>query len=231
MHTIQDWLGGIPPALIYVLVATVVGVESVGIPLPGEIVLVSAALFATGGHTNIWWVAVAGSLGAIVGDSVGYAVGRRGGKAFLERLGRRFPRHMGPRQLARVERAFHRWGVMAIFFGRFVALLRVLAGPVSGAFRIRYSRFLAANVSGGLVWASGTAFAVYLLGKAAEQWLSRFSWIALVLAVVAGVVTTTMMHRRAASSESTDLPAESLSASVECAPLSTPESEPALPER
>jgi membrane protein DedA with SNARE-associated domain len=203
VHTIQNWLGDIPSGLIYVVVALVIGVESLGIPLPGEIVLVSAALFASTGNANIWWVAVAGILGAIIGDSIGYAIGRRGGRAFLERIGRRYPKHLGPPQLARVERTFHRWGVMAIFFGRFIALLRVLAGPVSGALRIPYPKFLAANVAGGIVWAGGTAFAVYALGKAAEQWLSRFSWVALLLAIVAGIVTTLVLRNRARKSDET----------------------------
>ena len=197
MHTIQSWLADVPPGLVYLIVALVIGIESLGIPLPGEIVLVSAALFASTGNANIWWVAVAGVLGAIVGDSIGYAIGRRGGRAFLERLGRRFPKHLGPLQLTKVERTFHRWGVMAIFFGRFIALLRVLAGPVSGALRIPYPKFLAANVAGAIVWAGGTAFAVYTLGKVAEKWLSRFSWLALLLAVVAGIVTTMVIRSRA----------------------------------
>jgi membrane protein DedA with SNARE-associated domain len=197
VHTIQNWLADVPPGLIYVIVALVIGIESIGIPLPGEIVLVSAALFASAGHANIWWVAIAGALGAIVGDSIGYAIGRRGGRTFLERMGRRFPKHLGPPQLAKVERTFHRWGVWAIFFGRFIALLRVLAGPVSGALRIPYPRFLIANVAGGIVWAGGTAFAVYALGKAAEKWLSRFSWMALLLAIAAGVVTTLVVRNRA----------------------------------
>jgi membrane protein DedA with SNARE-associated domain len=197
VHTIQNWLADFPSGLIYVLVAAVIGVESLGIPLPGEIVLVSAALFATGGQANIWWVALAGTLGAIIGDSIGYAIGRRGGRSFLERLGRRFPKHLGEKQLARVEQTFHRWGVMAIF----VALLRVLAGPVSGALRVPYPKFLGANVAGGMAWAAGTAFAVFALGKVAEQWLSRFSWIALLIAIVAGIVTTLVIRKRTASAE------------------------------
>jgi membrane protein DedA with SNARE-associated domain len=208
LHTIQTWLAGIPPELVYLIVGAIIGVESLGIPLPGEVVLVSAALFAAGGQASIWWVAIAGSLGAIVGDSIGYAIGRRGGRDFLERLGRRFPKHLGPRQLARAERTFHRWGVMAIFFGRFVALLRVLAGPISGALRIPYPKFLAANVAGGIIWAAGTAFAVFALGKVAEQWLSRFPWAALAAAVLAGGVTTLVLRRRAAAAESLDEPSE-----------------------
>jgi membrane protein DedA with SNARE-associated domain len=200
VDTVESWLSSVPPGWMYALVAVVIAVESMGVPLPGEIALVSAALLASSKYANIWWVAVAGSLGAIVGDSIGYWVGHRGGRPFLERMGRRFPRHLGPPQLARAEEAFRRWGVAAIFFGRFIALLRVLAGPLAGALRIPYRKFLMANVSGGIVWACGTAVIVYFIGRAAEQWLSRFSWIALALAVLAGVGTTMFIRHRARQS-------------------------------
>ena len=72
----------------------------------------------------------------------------------------------------------------------------MLAGPLSGALRIPYRKFFVANAAGGIVWAGGTALAVYFVGKAAEQWLSRFSWIALIVAVVAGIVTTMIIRNR-----------------------------------
>jgi membrane protein DedA with SNARE-associated domain len=194
---VQDWLGALPPVLVYLIVAAVICTESLGIPLPGEIALVSAALLAASGVTNVWWVAISASLGAVVGDSIGYALGRRGGRRMLERLGRRFPKHLGPAQLAHAERIFARWGVWAVFFGRFVALLRILAGPLAGALKVPYPRFLLANASGGIIWASGTAFVIWGLGKAAERWLSDFSWIALVVAVVVGAASTLVLRRRA----------------------------------
>jgi membrane protein DedA with SNARE-associated domain len=123
-------------------------------------------------------------------------IGRRGGRALLERLGRRFPRHFGPPHLAHAERTFARYGVWAVFFGRFVALLRILAGPLAGALRVPYRRFLLANAAGGLIWATGTTFAVYLAGRAAEKWLKGFSWVALVIALVVGLGTTAYLKRR-----------------------------------
>lgn len=197
MHSVETWLNSVPPGVMYALVVLIIAVESMGVPLPGEIALVAASLLAASGYATIWWVALAGSLGAIIGDSIGYAIGHRGGRPFLERLGARFPKHLGPPQLAKAEHTFQRWGVAAIFFGRFVALLRVLAGPLAGALRVPYRRFLAANVAGGIAWAGGTAFVVYFLGRTAEKWLSRFSWIALVVAVVAGIVTTLVIRSRA----------------------------------
>ena len=132
-----------------------------GIPLPGEITLVSASLLAATGVINLWGVAIAASVGAIVGDSIGYAIGRRGGRPLLERFGRRFPKHFGPPHLARAEQIFAEWGVWAVFFGRFVALLRILAGPLAGALHVPYRKFLIANAAGGIVWAFGTSFVIY----------------------------------------------------------------------
>ena len=197
MGQVQHWLATLPPILIYLVVGGVIGIESLGIPVPGEIALISASLLAANGVTSVWWVAAAASAGAIVGDSIGYAIGRRGGRALLERVGRRFPRHFGPAHLAKAEKIFARWGVWAVFFGRFVALLRILAGPLAGALKVPYGRFLLANATGGIVWASGTAFAIWGLGQAAERWLSGFSWVALLVAVVVGAVTTLVLKRRA----------------------------------
>jgi membrane protein DedA with SNARE-associated domain len=197
MGAISDWLGTLPPLLLYVMVGGIIGLESMGIPLPGEIALMTASLVAAEGHASIWWVGVGASAGAILGDSMGYYIGRRGGRALLERFGRRFPKHFGPSQLASAERSFDRWGVWAIFFGRFVALLRILAGPLAGALRVPYPRFLIANASGGIVWAGGTATVVYLAGRAAERWLKDFSWIALAVAVLFGVGSTIFLRSRA----------------------------------
>jgi membrane protein DedA with SNARE-associated domain len=197
MGAISDWLGTLPPLLLYLMVAGVIGLESMGIPLPGEIALMTAALVAAGGHASIWWVGIAASAGAILGDSMGYLIGRRGGRSLLERLGRRFPNHLGPSQLAAAERAFDRWGVWAIFFGRFVALLRIAAGPLAGALRVPYPKFLIANASGGIVWAGGTAAVIYFAGRAAERWLKNFSWIALVAAVLFGIGSTLFLRSRA----------------------------------
>jgi membrane protein DedA with SNARE-associated domain len=197
VHYVESWLGTLPPETIYLIVGLVIGLESMGIPLPGEITLVSAALLASTGLTSPWGVAVAASIGAIVGDSIGYAIGRRGGRALLERLGRRFPKHMGPPHLARAERIFARWGVWAVFFGRFVALLRILAGPLAGALHVPYRKFLVANAAGGVVWAFSTTYLLYYVGRAAERWLKDLSWAALVIAVLGGVASTIWLKRRA----------------------------------
>jgi membrane protein DedA with SNARE-associated domain len=199
VHHIEQWMATLSPVWVYLLVGGVIGMESMGIPLPGEITLVAASLLSVTTSVSPWLVACAAATGAIVGDSVGYLIGRRGGRTLLERVGRRFPRHFGPAHLARAERQFQRWGVWAVFFGRFVALLRILAGPLAGALRVPYGRFLVANALGGITWSFGTVFAIYSVGRAAERWLKDLSWVALAVAVVAGLVTTLYLRRRAAA--------------------------------
>jgi membrane protein DedA with SNARE-associated domain len=195
---IDEWLQAIPPISVYLIVTVVIGLESLGIPLPGEIVLVSASLLASRPDIDVqWqWVAAGATAGAVIGDSIGYGIGHRYGKPLFGWLGNKFPKHFGPDHVAFAERVFHRHGVWAVFFGRFIAVLRIFAGPLAGALRMPYYKFLAANFSGGLTWAAGTAFAVYALGIVAEKWLSRFSWIGLVLAVAIGLTIAITVKRK-----------------------------------
>jgi membrane protein DedA with SNARE-associated domain len=197
---VDSLLQSIPPFAVYLVVGAIIGMESLGIPLPGEIALVSAALLASR-HTldiNPVGVGAAATLGAIIGDTIGYSIGRKFGMSLFERLGKRFPKHFGPGHVALAKQLFARWGVWAVFFGRFIALLRIFAGPLAGALKMRYSHFLAANASGGLLWAGGTTAVVYYLGLAAEKWLSRFSWVALVVAVVIAIAMTLVLRERTA---------------------------------
>ena len=195
---VEALLQTIPPLAVYLIVGVVIGMESLGIPLPGEIILVTAAVMSTRASLGISpvWVAVAAITGAIIGDSIGYSIGRRFGMSLFERLGRRVPKHFGTGHVALAKQLFTRWGVWAVFFGRFIALLRIFAGPLAGALKMPYPRFLAANATGAVFWAGGTTAVVYYLGLAAEKWLSRFSWVALVIAVAVGFGMTLLLKDR-----------------------------------
>ncbi|MEV4993660.1 DedA family protein [Streptomyces niveus] len=197
MH-VQEWLETVPPIAIYLLVGVVIGLESLGIPLPGEIVLVSSALLASQhGDINPYILGACATAGAIIGDSIGYAIGRKGGRPLLAWLAGKFPKHFGEPQIAMAERSFQKWGMWAVFFGRFVALLRIFAGPLAGVLRMPYWKFLIANVLGGIVWAGGTTAVVYSVGVVAEAWLKRFSWLGLVLAVLIGLTSMLVIKSRA----------------------------------
>lgn len=194
----EHWLSTIPPLVVILLVGLVVLVESVGVPFPGEIVLVAAALAASQHTLDVgpFEIALAATLGAAVGDSIGYGLGHRYGDRLFDWLSRRFPKHVNPDVLAYAEHVFHRYGLFAVFFGRFVALLRIFAGPLSGSLRMHYTRFLPANVLGAICWAGGTAYLVYYLGAVAETYLKNFSYIGLGVAIVFAAAASTLLRRQ-----------------------------------
>ncbi|MCC3771603.1 DedA family protein [Streptomyces sp. UNOC14_S4] len=197
MH-IQEWLETVPAVAVYLLVGGVIGLESLGIPLPGEIVLVSATLMAaTQDHINPYVLAACAIAGAIIGDSIGYLIGRKGGKPLLAWLGRKFPKHFGEQHVAKAEASFTKWGMWAVFVGRFIALLRIFAGPLAGVLKMPYWKFLIANVLGGIVWAGGTVAVIYSVGKVAEKWLKQFSYLGLLAAVLFGLGSLLVMKMRA----------------------------------
>ncbi|KNX37886.1 DedA family protein [Luteipulveratus halotolerans] len=197
MH-IDHWLLTIPPIAVSLLAGGFVGVESLGIPLPGEVVLVAAAVLSSRHELDVspHGVALAAVVGAVVGDSIGYGIGRRYGERLFAVLGRRFPDHVDDDVLAYARHVFGRYGMVAVFFGRFVALLRIFAGPLSGSLHMHYPRFLVANVCGAIAWAGGTTYLVYYLGTAAESWLKGFSFVGLAVALALGVAISTVLRHR-----------------------------------
>ncbi len=206
---VQEWLDTVPAAAVYALVGLVIGLESLGIPLPGEIILVSAALLSSQ-HAGINPIVLGAcaSAGAVIGDSIGYAIGRKGGRPLLAWLGKKFPKHFSEGHIATAERSFEKWGMWAVFFGRFVALLRIFAGPLAGVLRMPYWKFLIANVLGGVIWAGGTTAVIYYVGIVAESWLKRFSWLGLVAAVLIGLTSMLILKRKAKKAQGAPREAE-----------------------
>ncbi|MEV6181388.1 DedA family protein [Streptomyces sp. NPDC052015] len=201
MH-VQEWLEAVPAVSIYALVGLVIGLESLGIPLPGEIILVSSALLASQhGEIDPLILGTCATAGAVIGDSIGYAIGRKGGRPLLAWLGKKFPRHFSEGHVATAERSFEKWGMWAVFFGRFIALLRIFAGPLAGVLHMPYWKFFIANVLGGILWAGGTTAVIYYVGVVAESWLKRFSWLGLVAAVLIGLTSMLVLKRKARKME------------------------------
>ena len=133
----------------YLAVALGVGLESMGLPIPGETILVVAAVYAaTHAGLNIWLVAVAASVGAIVGDNFGYWLGSRFGYPLLLRFGPQVGLSEGRIKVGQY--LFLRHGGKVVFFGRFVALLRMLAAFLAGVNRMEWPKFLLANALGGV---------------------------------------------------------------------------------
>lgn len=193
---IMAWLHSLPPEIIYAIVFLIVGVESLGVPFPGEVTLMSAALLASQGIADPWVICIAAAAGAIIGDSIGYYIGFTHGHKLLRALSKRYPRYINPQTIKLAESAFSRHGVKTVFFGRFIATLRILAGPLAGVLKMPYRQFLLANTSGGIVWAGVTVWVVYFFGVVAEKWLHNLSWVALGVIVIFGIIFSLFFRKR-----------------------------------
>jgi membrane protein DedA with SNARE-associated domain len=144
----------------YLAVFALVGVESLGIPLPGETMLITAGIYAgTTHHLSIAGVIGAAIAGAIIGDNLGYLVGDKGGLSFLRRYGRYI--RLNESGLRLVRYLFSKYGGRVVFFGRFVSILRTYAAFFAGTSRMRWRRFFVFNALGGIVWSVAYGLAAY----------------------------------------------------------------------
>ncbi|GGF28081.1 DedA family protein [Youhaiella tibetensis] len=152
----------------YLAVAGLVGLESIGIPVPGETVLISAGVLAGATHDlQIGWVIAAAAAGAIIGDTIGYLIGRTIGFRVLKRYGVRVGLTEPRLKVARY--LFTKHGGKVVFFGRFVSLLRTLTALAAGANKMPWPEFFLFNATGGIVWASVYGLGAYYAGKAIDQ--------------------------------------------------------------
>lgn len=159
----------------YALIGGAVGLERMGVPLPGESMLIAASLYAAATHRlNIVAVVASAAAGAIIGDNIVYLIGREIGYRLLARFGSHVGLH--DRRLMLGRYLFRRHGGKVVFFGRFVAILRTFAAPLAGANRMLWPSFLLYNALGGIAWSSLYGFGTYALGDGVtpSRWSSRW---------------------------------------------------------
>lgn len=177
----------------YWLLAATVGIESMGIPLPGETMLVSAAIYAGATHNlSITLVVIAAITGATLGDNLGFLIGQRA-FPWLQRHGHvvRLDRD----RLRLGEYLFRRHGGKVVFFGRFVAVLRAFAALLAGANQMAWPRFLFFNASGAVVWSGLYGGAGYWFGEAVER-LTRPLGLMMLAAGAIGAAAGVLYVRR-----------------------------------
>jgi membrane-associated protein len=167
------------------LLPAIIGLESMGIPSPGETALVLAAVLASQGKLQIWLVILIGVASAIVGDNIGYLLGRKVGREVLEARG---PLHEHRvKAIAAGDRFFKRYGPRAVFIGRWIALVRVAVAWLAGINKMYFPEFFFWNALGGITWGITFGLAGYFGGHAAERVLSKvgiYGGIALAVVVV-----------------------------------------------
>jgi membrane protein DedA with SNARE-associated domain len=171
----------------YAAVFFVVMLESSGIPMPGETILISAAALAGTTHAlDIRLVIAAAAGGAIFGDNVGFWVGRELGEPLLAKWGHLVGLDARKRTLARY--LFARYGGSIVFFGRFIALLRAFAAVLAGANGLAPWRFFIFNALGGIIWATLFGLGGYLLGASIHRIAGPVGWALLIVALIAAFV-------------------------------------------
>jgi|ERR1700693_2002999 len=185
-HTLDHLLSQYGYAAVFAFVM----VESLGVPFPGETMVIAASLYAGTTHNLVVWLIWAfAAAGAIVGDNIGFGVGYWGGYRILLRYGSKIRLNEAKLKVGRMIFAKH--GGKVVFFGRFVSILRTYAAFLAGSNRMPYWRFFAFNASGGIVWSGIYALGFYYAGSALKGARGPVDYglgAAAVVAVVAFVV-------------------------------------------
>jgi len=163
-HTLDTLLSSYGYGAVFLFVM----VESLGIPLPGETMVIAAAAYAGATHhLVVWLIWAVAAAGAVIGDNIGFGIGHWGGYRILRRYGSKLRLDEPKLKVGRL--VFDRHGGKVVFFGRFVSILRTYAAFLAGANRMEYPRFLAFNAAGGVVWSGIYAIAFYYAGSALSK--------------------------------------------------------------
>jgi membrane protein DedA with SNARE-associated domain len=176
-------------------------------PVGGELIMLYAGVIAAGavagqdissGFGTYILLAVAGTLGYLLGAIVGWLIGLRGGRELIDRRGRAF--HLGPERFARAEAWFGRWGSWAVFLGRITPLVRSFISIPAGVFRTPFGRYVVLTLLGSAIWCFAFAAAGWALGDTWHGLHDSFRYVdyaVVVLVVVAAAVLIIRMRRRA----------------------------------
>jgi membrane protein DedA with SNARE-associated domain len=183
---LSDNLGYLLPAII--------GLESMGIPSPGETALGAAAVLASQGKLEIWLVILIGVSSAIVGDNIGYWLGRRYGRSVFMAPGPFL--HHRVHAIRYGDGFFKRHGAKAVFLGRWIALVRFATAWLAGINRMRIQRFFFWNAFGGITWGLTYGLVGYFGGKAAAHVLAQAGLVGLAVMVAMFVAFAISVRRR-----------------------------------
>jgi membrane protein DedA with SNARE-associated domain len=184
---------GLSNSLGYLLPA-IIGLESMGIPSPGETALVAASVLASQGKLEIWLVILIGVCSAIVGDNIGYLCGRRFGRSVFTAPGP-FMNHR-VRAIKAGDGFFERHGPKAVFIGRWIALVRFATAWLAGINRMPFKQFFFWNALGGITWGVTYGLVGYYGGQAAASVLAEAGIIGFVVLLVLPLAIYVVVKRR-----------------------------------
>jgi membrane protein DedA with SNARE-associated domain len=179
----------------YWILVLFVGVESLGIPLPGETAVIAAGAYAGSTHRlSPWLIFLCTAGAAIVGDNIGFEVGKVGGYRLLRRYGHYI--RMDEKRIKVGRYVFDRHGGKVVFFGRFVSVLRTYAAFLAGTNHLRRWRFFVWNAAGGILWAAIYTTVSYEAGGFLKRSSTTINLILGAVAVVVIVATLLVIRRQ-----------------------------------
>ncbi|WP_344918022.1 DedA family protein [Streptosporangium oxazolinicum] len=183
----------------YLAVGALVFMEDFGIPVPGETILLTSAIYAGAGRLNLALIMLIAVVAAIAGDNLGYVIGRTGGRAFVHRWGHYVL--LPPERFEKAERFFARHGGKVVVVARFVSGLRQANGIVAGTIGMPWLRFLAFNALGAVLWVGMWTVLGYTAGTHIGEFydeISRYyTYVLIGLAVLAaGLIARHLLRRR-----------------------------------
>jgi membrane protein DedA with SNARE-associated domain len=169
--------------------------ENAGLPVPGETILLLASFLAYSEHKlALPYIILVGIFAATLGDNLGFAIGFYGGRPLLERYQKTL--HIRPSVIARGEELFARYGAATIFVARFIAGMRIVAGPLAGVLRMSWRKFLLFNFLGAVVWVTVIASVGYFFGKHWEGLVDLVEDANIAIAIVVIVFAAVFWWRR-----------------------------------
>ena len=181
----------------YLGVGGMLFLEDFGVPVPGEIMLIAAAVFAGAGQMNIAVVFVVAVLAAVIGDNIGFTVGHFGGRPLAERFGRYV--FLTPERLDRAEKYFNAHGGKVVTIARFIDGLRQINGLLAGIAGMHWLKFLGYNALGAVLWVGAWCGLGYFAGENIVEIFGsfeRYKWYVIgALAVVVGIVIARRVRR------------------------------------
>jgi membrane protein DedA with SNARE-associated domain len=179
----------------YGTVAVVLMLENAGLPVPGETILLLASFLAYSEHRlQLPYIILVGIVSATIGDNLGFALGLYGGRPLLNRYQKTF--RIKQSAIDRGEDLFRNYGSATIFVARFIAGMRIVAGPLAGVLRMDWRKFLIFNFLGAALWVTVISLAGYLFGRHWERLFQLLHEINIGLVVAAVVVVAWLWYRR-----------------------------------
>jgi membrane protein DedA with SNARE-associated domain len=185
----------------YWAVIVVLALESFGVPIPGETILIAAGTYAGETHNlSVWVIWLLGTVGVLVGSSAGFLVGVKGGYPLLRRYGRYI--HMNEPEIKVGLYVFDRYGAVVVSAGRFVAVLRTYSAFLAGTNRMKTVKFAAFNLLGAVAWTGTWSLLAYYVGKSLSSASKPVDYTVGAIAVVLVVVVILVVRRQAKRLES-----------------------------